>query len=440
MRGQWEVRTIEVKHDLHPLDTERMTKLLEQRWGSVEEVILRLAWEEGLSRDEIRSLCWDDVSYENGGRLHLPDRSIPLEPGCRRCLQRRQGWTAHLSPTVVISDRRRMPMPSESISRLARNALDSGSFPGVSLGDLRRDFIIRQLKTHDWPYAARVSGIAVSTLHAQFSQYRPEESGRTPATAESAPPMDEFLLWKILQSEGTSPVGLALWMGWRLGMQVGEITELTWDQVDLARGVVCLAHQEVPLGVTLQRLLRKVRESRTPEDDPHVLLTPRSRRPIDQPRLSKIVRTALIRGGLEQVTLGDLSRQEKHNSEDARLLAYAVEHGTICRSEVMELLGGISKVAAYERLKRLVQQGSLVRIGGKYYPADHVVPPEEHYAAIRSYLEENGVAYRQALAQLLRIKPRQCGLILRNMVRSGQLEQVGQQYRLPQPSRQRSLS
>lgn len=105
----------------------------------------------------------------------------------------------------------------------------------------------------------------------------------------------------------------------------------------------------------------------------------------------------------------------------------------------MELLG-LSKVAAYERLKRLTASGELVRVGGKYYPAGKVVPPEEHYAVIRAYLEENGAAYRQDLAGLLRIGPRQCGLILRRMVADGQLVQTGQRYRLPDSMKQKIMS
>ena len=408
-----------------------MERLLELCRGTVEEVILRLAWQQGLSRDEIQHLTWADVSFEDEGQLHLPRRSIPLEPGCRDCLERRQEHLGAISPFVVISDRRCRPMPPESISRLARAALNKAGLCGITLGDLRRDFIVRQLEQHSWPYAARVSGIAVSTLHAQFARFRPaERQVEAPADREASRQVDEFLLWKILQAEGDSPVGLALWMSWRLGMQVREITALTWDQVDLEQELIHLEDRELPMGTTLHRLLKTVQSRRRDLSETHVLLTPRSGRPIDQPRLSKIVRTALIRGGLENVTLGDLCREEKRTDEDTRLLAFAMERGTISRGEAMELLG-VSKVAAYERLRRMNLRGELVRVGGKYYPAGRVVPPEEHYDVIRSYLEENGTAYRQDLAGLLRIEPRQCTLILKHMVQTGQLEQVGQQYRLP---------
>ena len=201
---------------------------------------------------------------------------------------------------------------------------------------------------------------------------------------------------------------------------------LTWDQVDLNRGVLRLPDREREMGVTLRRLLRTAQGRRGPGEDPHVILTPNSRRPLDQPRLSKMVRTALIRGGIENVSLGDLCRE----GEEARLLAYAAENGTISRGEAMHLLD-LSKVAAYERLRQLADRGKLVRVGGKYYPAGQVVPPGEQYETICAFLAQSGPAYRKDLAELLHIGGRQCALILRHMVEDGRLIQAGQRYCLP---------
>ena len=97
----------------------------------------------------------------------------------------------------------------------------------------------------------------------------------------------------------------------------------------------------------------------------------------------------------------------------------------------MELLG-VSKTAAHGRLKRLVEQKRLVRVGGKYYPPGTAVPPEQHLETIRAYLERAGFAYRQDIATLLRIQPKQCTLVLRRMVAAGDLVQSGQKYYLPQ--------
>lgn len=414
------------KNTIRRPDEAAMSRLLAEQKKTAAGLILRLAWRQGLTREEIQRLTWDDVSFPDH-QLCLPDRAVPLDRETETCLRlcfERQGT---VSPFVVISDRLRRQMPPESISRLARTALDQAGLGGISLMDLRHDFIIRQLEQHDWPYVARISGIAVNTLYACFSGHLPE--GRR-KTAGRRTEVDAFLLWKLLQTEGSSPVGLALWMSWKLGMQAREIVALTWSQVDLDRGVIHLPDRDLTLGITLRRLLRTAQNRRREGDDPHVLLAPNSRRPIDQPRLSKLVRTALIRGGLETVSLGDLCREERREGEDARLLVYAAEKGAISRSEAMSILG-LSKVAAYERLRQLTASGRLVRVGTKYYPAGQVVPPEEQYGVIREFLAQSGPAYRQDLAALLHIGDRQCALILKHMVEAGRLVRTGQRYALP---------
>lgn len=407
-------------------DEPAMVRLLADQAHTTAGIILRLAWRQGLTREEMQRLTWADIAPDEE-EIRLPDRTVPLEEETASCLW---AWYAHLggaTPYVVVSERRRQQMPPESISRLARQALDRAGITGVSLMDLRHDFIIRQLEEHDWPYVARISGIAVHTLYAVFSAYMPRSR---PAPAEDAPETDAFLLWKVLQAEGSSPVGLALWLSWKLGLQAREIVALTWSQVDLDRGLIRLPDRDLTMGVTLRRLLRTVRNRRLPGDDPHVLLTPNSRRPLDQPRLSKLVRTALIRGGIEQVGLGDLCRYERRESGNARLLALAADQGSLTRRDAMALLG-ISKASAYERLRQLTDQGRLVRVGRKYYPAGQVVPSDRQYDVIRTFLERCGSAYRQDLAALLHIGDRQCALILRHMVDEGRLIRVGQQYALP---------
>lgn len=66
-----------VKESSQKVDKAAMERLLEARQGTAEEIILRLAWQQGLARDEIQRLSWPDVSFEGEGQLHLPDRSTP---------------------------------------------------------------------------------------------------------------------------------------------------------------------------------------------------------------------------------------------------------------------------------------------------------------------------------------------------------------------------
>ena len=410
------------------LDREAMLRILEAEGSSLEGIVLRLAWRTGLTRDEIRQLTWTDVSF-SGGQIILPGRAIPMDGGTRQALEERYAFRGRVSPYVVISERRRTQILPESISRMARQALNRGGLPGVSLTDLRRDFIIRQLEEHGWPYAARVSGVAPATLYAKFAPYMPPAKSRAEERAPEGP-IDEFLMWKVLQTEGSSPAGLALWLTWKLGLQVGEILDLTWDQVDLEKNVLRLPDRAVPMGSTARRLLLETRARDRDAADPHVLLTPNSRRPFDRVWLSKLVRTALIRGGIENATLRDIGVEARHKEDDERVLQYAAEKGSVTRREVMDMLG-LQKVAAYERLRRLTERRKLVRVGAKYYLTGTVVPPAEQYAVLRAYLEKAGGAYRQELARLLHVEARQCTVILKRMVEEGRLVQRGQQYYLP---------
>lgn len=412
------------------LDEAALRRLLEREQTGPEALVLRLAWLEGLTREEIASLTWDQVSFLDD-RLELPDRMIPLDGEVRAFL-----WKLHEAKEargepedsrVLLSARERKPMRLESVSRLARLALDRGGLRDVRLLDLRYDWISRCLERMDWPEAARVSGVEVATLQLRFSSSAPAKKAPKPPLVQ----VDEFKLWKVLQAERGTAAGLAMWLGWQLGLQAQEMISLTWEQVDFEEGLLRLPDREVPLTSAVRRLLEEERQRRKPGEDPHVLLTERSRKPLDLPRLSRLTRTVLIRGGLERVTLRDLRRDDNRDAEDERVLQRVLEQGFVSRGDVSELLS-LSKTATYARLRRLTELGKLVRVGGKYYLPGTVIPPEQHREAILGYLAQAGFAYRQDIVDLLHIQPKQCTLVLHHMVEEGALVQLGQKYFLPQ--------
>lgn len=63
-------------------DEGAMARILARHPYSPEGVILRLAWQEGLSRKELNELTWDQVDFD-GGSLLLPDRTVPWSPPWR---------------------------------------------------------------------------------------------------------------------------------------------------------------------------------------------------------------------------------------------------------------------------------------------------------------------------------------------------------------------
>ncbi len=418
------------------LDEAALRRLLEREQTGPEALVLRLAWLEGLTREEIAALTWDQVSFLDN-RLELPDRMVPLEREVRSFLwklrEAREAREEPGDPHVLLSARERKPMRLESISRIARLALDRGGLGDVRLLDLRYDWIIRCLDRMDWPEAARISGVEVATLQVRFSASAPARKAPKPPPAQ----VDEFKLWKLLQAERDTAAGLAMWLGWQLGLQAQEMIALTWEQVDFPESILRLPDRDVPMTSAVRRILEEEHGRRSPGEDPHVLLTEQSRKPLDLPRLSRLTRAALIRGGLERVSLRDLRRDDGRDEEDERILQRALERGFLSRGDVSELLG-LSKTATYARLRRLTEHGKLVRVGGKYYLPGTVVPPEKHREAILEYLAEAGFAYRQDIVDLLHIQPKQCTLVLHRMVEEGALVQLGQKYYLPEQEKRKA--
>lgn len=238
--------------------------------------------------------------------------------------------------------------------------------------------------------------------------------------------LDEYTLWKILQRNKTSPAGLALWLSWQLDLGAKEIVSLTWDQLDLKEGTLCLGEQTLPLTRTLWRILSELREGR--EGGVHILETA-SGKPLDVPYLSRLVSGLLRREGLSGVTLRQLRRGLREDQETA-LLHLAQQRPYLTREDAAELLDR-SKDAAGKCLRRLSERGKLHRLGNRYYAT---LPPDPA-GTIRRHIAQNDFAYRQDIARLLGIEERQCGSILRRMAERGELVLRDRKYFLPEDGR-----
>jgi integrase/DNA-binding Lrp family transcriptional regulator len=411
-------------------DEKTMLRIINYNKGLAVEIALRLAWNLGLSRDEMHNLKWSDISFAEK-IIYLPDRELPMEDEDAQCLEARlRSIRGRESEYVMASDRTHAHMAQESISRIARVALDQGGLKGFTLLDLRHDSVIRMLETHDWPYVARVTGLSVATLYANYSEYfangvkKPEK-----APQEEQEEDVEFKLWKIIREEGTSPEGLALWMAWKMGIPVQDIATLTWDQVDLVKGSIKLPDRKVKTGSQFLAKLKAVKAERAPDSDPHVLLTPRAQNGFIAHRLSRVLRDALIRGGVD-ITLKDILDDAKRKSDDSAVVEVVAKYGSVTQKEIMEELH-LTPTQVYYRIERLIEEGELVKVGRRIYIPGTVVAPDEQYEVIRAYLEAMGGALRGDLAELLHVSGNQCGVILRALVKEGKLKRTGYVYSLP---------
>ena len=411
------------QYTVHRPREEALRRILDRHPYDAVGMIFRLAWQAGLLRGEIVSLRWDDVDFLNQ-ELRLPDRNVPLAPELEEYLARMSERMSWGSDYVLLSDRLHRPMQPQPVSHLVRRELDAEGETQVRLIDLRHDFIIRQLQEHDWQYVSRITGVEAPALHAHFGGYLDGTNRSTKARRGEDHPLDELRLWKLLQAERLTPAGTALWLTWRLGLRLEEIVALRWDQVDGES--LHLPGRRVPLTGGAAAMLRDLRaQNRT---DEYVLTAPRSGRPYDRARLSKLARTALVNAGLDDVTIRDLRLDCDLRAEGERqVAAYLRSHPSINRKQAAELLG-VSPAAAYRRLKRMARRGKLTQVGARYYLPAAVVPPEHQAEAILAYLAREGFAYRQDIARILQIDPRQCRPILQRMVAAGEIVQQRQRY------------
>jgi len=410
-----------------------MVRVLERNAQNAAGTILRLAWQAGLLREEIVTLTWAQVDLPRC-LLLLPDREIPLAAPVADFLAALRQSRGSREPFVVLSDRDEKPLTPQSVSRLARRALDAEGQTAVRLIDLRHDFVLRALEERDWQEVSRITGISAVAMNLHFGAYLQEKHLSTRVRRESAVQIDEFSLWKLLQESRTTPEGAALWLTWQMGLQLEEIVALTWAQVDFDAELLRLNGRALPLTGGVLGVLRDLRAAHP--EDAYVLTVRRSGRPYDRTHLSRRVRAALVRGGLDNVTLRDLRKDSRlRTGGESEILTFLRRSRSITRAEAAQLLG-IAPETAYRRLRQMVERGRLTQVGARYYLKGTVVPPERQEAAVLEYLAREGFAYRQDIARLLKIDPRQCRPILQRMIAAGRITQDRQRYTLNKEKKQ----
>ena len=368
------------------------------------ETILRLARQAGLRRQEIWALTWGQVDLMEW-RIHLPDRTVPMDLELAMyLLPLSEGKTP--DDSVAASRRSGEALTPQTISHLARAALTAAGETEVSLADLRSAYAAARLAAGEgWQSVSRLTGMSAAALRRLGEETR---SRRTAPPAVKSAAIEE-----LIRAEGTSPAGLAIALAWRCGLGLEEIAALRWSGVE-----------ERVLEEDTKALLESIR----PAEDGFVLST-RTGKPYDLSRLSRLVRDALVRRGLDDVTLRDLRRLRGAEDVESALLRLAADREGVTLRRAREELGG-TDTALRRSFKRLTDQGKLTRVGLTYYLPAAVVPPGEQEAAVLEHLRREGFAYRQDIARLLRITPAQCRPLLGRLVEAGKVRLENQRYTL----------
>ena len=382
-----------------------MNALLRRCGESSAGIILRLAWQAGLKRSEIRALTWGQVDLMEWV-IRLPERNASIPMDLAVFLAPLEG---RAEESVVVSQRTGGVMDGQAISHLAHEALCGGGLEGVHLTDLRNDCARRRLAAgEDWQQVSRSLGMSAAAL-------RSMGGGSTRAAAESG--AKAAAVERLLEKEGATAEGAAISLAWHQDLGLEEILSLRWSAV--GEDALHLGERTVPLDETTKAIL-----ARLPRQGEWVLSTATGR-PYDRARLSRAVRQTFVRHGLDDLTLRALRRLRTGDDTDQQILTLAAA-GVTAR-ELQQALS-LSDTALRRQLRRLTEQGKLLRVGFKYYPPGAVVPPQEQEEAVLAYVAQMGFAYRQDIARLLRIAPGQCRGVLQRLVEQGKLRLEEQRY------------
>lgn len=401
---------------------EKLEKLIASEPCSGAGVILRLAWHAGLMRDEIYALQWEQVDFERR-LLHLSDRDVPMDEDLERCLRQWQTLYGQYGPYVTVSEHKRTHMLPPSISRLARNTLDRAGLKDVRLADLHYNYILRQSALQGWQEALRTSGLSIATYrsHPQYKNAR--STAKAKSAGSSLPPHNEKAEWEQLQTALTenrlSPAGLAILLYCNTGLQYTEISALTWDQVDLQHDLLHLTNRDEPLSKELTNALCKVYKARKSDDDPHVLLSPKARRPIPRARLSNLIKELLVQSGLDADLPTRLRSVTERERREHELLTFASQHERVSLKGCMMLLN-LTETAARELLGQLVAEGRLVLDHRVYRPVGVETTAMRREASIRSYLAAHGPCSAAELSTTLGMTPRMIQRVLNPMIIRGE--------------------
>lgn len=406
---------------------EAIEELLASEPCSGAGVVLRLAWRAGLMREEIVSLTWDKVDFEHA-LLHLSDRSVPMDEDLTRCLRQWQTRCGSLGPYVAVSLHKRTHMRPESISCLARNTLNRAGLRKVRLADLHYNYILRRSAQEGWQDALRTSGLTLGIYRRSDKYKTAREAARAKKkSSPPSPPLDEQTtrerLDAVLEANRLAPAAVALRLSRETGAQYDELVALTLNELDLSVGALHIGSRSLPLCRETVELLREFCAQRQPDDDPHLFLSPNSRKPYPTHRLSILMRELLVQGGLDDL----LPRMLRADAEAAarerqkeQLRERIAHSGRLTAAECAEELD-ITPNTAMGLLEELCADGTLMRDRGIYFPAGTGTIAQQREKAVRDYLAQHGPCGAQEMSEALGMSVRMIQRLIMPLCERGEI-------------------
>lgn len=154
-------------------DSARLSRVIHADTHLADVLAIRLAWQLGLRQDEIRLLRWSDLELD-AAVAHINGRVIPICTDLLSYLIPRAGKPDHYVIFTAHS-KQIQPISLPYLYRLCRDLLARFGLDGVTLTDLRNDYIVHLLESGYSPEeAATLCGISdVAAFCRRFVNFLP---------------------------------------------------------------------------------------------------------------------------------------------------------------------------------------------------------------------------------------------------------------------------
>lgn len=403
-------------------DAEKIWKLLDSNPYELSTVVIHLAWRCGLSTGTIWTLKWQEIDFEKAF-LRLSDRDVPIE---QKTLRQLRIWKnvcdGYGCEHITVSLKTKKYIVIQSLSRIVRDALSGIGLASINIKDLRNDFIERALKQYDWEYAMKICGLTTSTYKTEYVRMGSHERPIGPRVNEETSDME--CLRQVLKKNKGSTAGLALWLVFDADLRIGETASLQWDQVDFAKRTVSTERGETILSEQLTEMLEKEKASRLPDEPAYVILSPKSRKPMDFARTSVTIKNLLMKSGLSTTDVKALKSAIAQEPLKHAVMDFVRKNGSVNGAKASEILG-TTKASALSILKALSDEGKLAKTRKDgWHLSEEVVSVENWRNAVIELARKQGCVTRGEVAEMLHTGNYSARSLLRNMRQEGTLKQI----------------
>lgn len=352
---------------MKPINEEKMHELLTRIDDDTQQAVIRLAWQAGLTAEEIGRLMWSDVDFTRD-TIRAGNRTIPMAHDFSDFFSQMD----QKGPFVIYSRKdTHSPSSRNNITLKSREAFRRMGLNDMTLKTLKYDFIVRSIDKMPIENVSRITGITRQYLREMYKAY----TGSIPPDHPHAKPklfFDKNAILAATEKEKYSIDSTVLLLSMMGGLTAEDMAELKWDDVDLSSFKMRVGSTMRPIPPYLAEYLRKLK-AQPPSSVLYILHGVISGNRLDPVFIVKHVRQFLVRNNLDAVNLSVL--RGAYDSLDESKMELAVinkmRHGVssveriseelnIGCTKTIKLLNGLckdGKIHYVEKSKQYVLNG-----------------------------------------------------------------------------------